>query len=101
MLFYAPAKAAAWRILKQAAGKAGNFMKGNYSCGLVLEGGGNRSIYTSGVLDAFIEAGIEFPYIIGVSAGSCNAVSYMGKNLRRQHDIIINYCMYSWVLSLI
>ena len=25
-----------------------------YSCGLVLEGGGNRAIYTSGVLDAFI-----------------------------------------------
>lgn len=54
-------------------------MKGNYSCGLVLEGGGNRAIYTSGVLDAFIEAGIEFPYVIGVSAGSCNAVSFLGK----------------------
>ena len=25
-----------------------------YSCGLVLEGGGNRAIYTSGVLDAFM-----------------------------------------------
>ena len=77
---------------RNAAGKAGNNMKGNYSCGLVLEGGGNRAIYTSGVLDAFIEAGIEFPYVIGVSAGSCNAVSFLGKNLRRQHDIVINYC---------
>lgn len=63
-----------------------------YNAGLVLEGGGNRGIYTSGVLDAFIESGIEFPYIIGVSAGSCNAASYMGKNFRRQHDITINYC---------
>ena len=26
-----------------------------YNVGLVLEGGGNRAIYTSGVLDAFIE----------------------------------------------
>ena len=39
-----------------------------YSCGLVLEGGGNRAIYTSGVLDAFMDQGITFPYVIGVSA---------------------------------
>lgn len=64
----------------------------NYSSGLVLEGGGNRAIFTSGVLDAFIENSIEFPYVIGVSAGSCNAASFIGKNFRRQHDITINYC---------
>ena len=67
-------------------------MNGNYNCGLVLEGGGSRAIYTSGVLDAFMENDIDFPYIIGVSAGSCNAVSFMGKNYRRQHDISVNYC---------
>lgn len=60
--------------------------------GLVLEGGGTRAIYTSGVLDAFMEEGIEFPYVIGVSAGSCNGVSFIGKCHRRQHDITINYC---------
>lgn len=63
-----------------------------YDFGLVLEGGGTRAIYTSGVLDAFMEKGIEFPYIIGVSAGSCNAVSYIGKCYKRQHDITIQYC---------
>lgn len=62
-----------------------------FNCGLVLEGGGTRGIYTSGVLDAFIENGIEFPYVIGVSAGSCNGVSYLGKCLHRQHDIMIDY----------
>lgn len=62
-----------------------------FETGLVLEGGGTRAIYTSGVLDAFIEEGIEFPYVIGVSAGSCNGVSYIGKCKRRQHDININY----------
>lgn len=67
-------------------------MKGNYPSGLVLEGGGSRGIFTSGVLDAFIENKIEFPYVIGVSAGSCNAASFIGKNYRRQHDITINYC---------
>lgn len=63
-----------------------------YKSGLVLEGGGTRAIYTSGVLDAFIEGGIEFPYVIGVSAGSCNGVSFIGKCYRRQHDITIDYC---------
>ena len=62
-----------------------------YSSGLVLEGGGSRGIYTSGVLDAFLEKGIEFPYVIGVSMGSCNAASFIGKCKRRQHDITINY----------
>lgn len=62
-----------------------------YRCGLVLEGGGSRGIYTSGILDAFIEKGVEFPYVIGVSMGACNAVSFLGKNTRRQHDIIIDY----------
>ena len=62
-----------------------------YSCGLVLEGGGNRSVYTSGVLDAFMENNITFPYVIGVSAGSCNGASFLGKMLHRQHDIMLDY----------
>ncbi len=62
-----------------------------FNSGLVLEGGGSRAIFTSGVLDAFIEEGIEFPYVIGVSAGSCNGASFLGKSLHRQHDITINY----------
>ncbi len=45
--------------------------------GLVLEGGGMRGVFTSGVLDNFMDRGIRFPYIIGVSAGACNALSYM------------------------
>ena len=60
-----------------------------YNCGLVLEGGGSRGIYTGGVLDAFIEKGIEFPYVIGVSMGSCCGASFLGKNIKRQHDVIL------------
>lgn len=59
--------------------------------GLVLEGGGIRALYSSGVLDAFIENNIEFPYVIGVSAGSCNGVSFLGKNLHRMRDLTIGY----------
>ena len=62
-----------------------------YKSGLVLEGGGIRAIYSSGVIDAFMENGIEFPYVIGVSAGSCNGVSFIGKNIHRMRDITINY----------
>ena len=45
--------------------------------GLILEGGGMRGVFTSGVLDNFMDRGIRFPYTIGVSAGACNALSYM------------------------
>lgn len=62
-----------------------------YSAGLVLEGGGLRCAYESGVLDAFMENGITFPYVIGVSAGSCNGVSFIAKNLYRMRDIMVDY----------
>ena len=45
--------------------------------GLVLEGGGMRGVFTCGVLDYFMDSGIEFPYIVAVSAGACNGLSYM------------------------
>ena len=45
--------------------------------GLVLEGGGMRGVFTCGVLDYFMDHGIEFPYIVAVSAGACNGLFYM------------------------
>lgn len=44
--------------------------------GLILEGGGMRGVFTSGVLDCFMDHNIWFPFVIGVSAGACNALSY-------------------------
>ena len=41
---------------------------------LVLEGGGMRGIYTTGVLDAFLDRGLYFDAIIGVSAGASHAL---------------------------
>ena len=49
----------------------------NSHSGLVLEGGGMRGVFTCGVLDSFMDRGIEFPYAIGVSAGACNGLSYV------------------------
>ena len=36
-----------------------------------------RCVFTSGILDNFMDRGIRFPYTIGVSAGACNGLSYM------------------------
>lgn len=59
--------------------------------GLVLEGGGMRGLFTAGVLDFFIDNNLFFPYIIGVSAGACNAVSYISRQKGRNKNININY----------
>ncbi len=51
--------------------------------GLILEGGGMRGVFTSGVLDCFMDKGIRFPYSIGVSAGACNGLSYISRQRGR------------------
>lgn len=54
--------------------------------GLVLEGGGLRCLFTAGVTDVMMEAGITFDGLIGVSAGAtfgCNYKSRQpGRSLR-------------------
>lgn len=51
--------------------------------GLVLEGGGMRGVFTCGVLDYFLDKNISFPYVIGVSAGACNGLSYISRQRGR------------------
>lgn len=45
--------------------------------GLVLEGGGMRGVFTCGALDYLMDNDIYFKYVVGVSAGACNGLSYM------------------------
>lgn len=59
--------------------------------GLVLEGGGMRGVYTCGVLEYFMERNLYFNYVIGVSAGACNAVSYISKQKGRNKKVNIDY----------
>lgn len=47
--------------------------------GLVLEGGANRGVFTAGALDYLMEQEVYFPYVVGTSAGACNAVSYVSR----------------------
>jgi len=56
---------------------------------LILEGGALRSIYTTGVLDVFMENNIEFSCVIGVSAGALNAANYIAKHIGRSARINI------------
>ena len=56
---------------------------------LVLEGGATRGIFTSGALDYLIERDLYFSDVIGVSAGSCNAVDYVSRQPGRTRDCMI------------
>lgn len=60
-----------------------------YQAGLVLEGGSTRGIFTAGVLDFLMEKNVEFAYVIGVSAGSCNAVDYVSKQFDRTRQCLM------------
>lgn len=68
--------------------------------GLVLEGGGMRGLYTSGVLDYFLDQKIFVDYVIGVSAGACNGVSYLSKQKGRNYRVNTNYVSDKRYLSL-
>ena len=63
--------------------------------GLVLEGGGMRGVFTCGVLDYLMDNKISFPYIVGVSAGACNGLSYMshqrGRGKYSNIDLLAKY----------
>lgn len=55
--------------------------------GLILEGGAMRGLFSAGVIDVFMENGVEFDGLVGVSAGAC-----FGCNLKsRQPGRVIRY----------
>lgn len=68
--------------------------------GLVLEGGGMRGVFTSGVLDAFMKHGVYFRYVFAVSAGACNGMSYISRQPRRARlsniDFLTQYGYIGW-----
>ena len=60
--------------------------------GLVLEGGGMRGIYTAGVLDVFLDEGLEFDGVIGVSAGAVHGCSFLSGQRWRSIRYYKKYC---------
>ncbi|SHI55456.1 patatin-like phospholipase family protein [Parasporobacterium paucivorans] len=55
--------------------------------GLVLEGGANRFIFSSGVLDAMMEEDVQTDYLVGVSAGIGYGVNYASRQVGRTLEI--------------
>lgn len=58
---------------------------------LVLEGGTFRPLFSCGVMDALLDSGVHFPYLVGVSAGISDATSYVAKQKGRDIEIIKKY----------
>lgn len=50
-----------------------------------------RGVFTSGVLDAFMKYDLYFPYVVAVSAGACNGMSYISRQPRRARISNIDY----------
>ena len=60
---------------------------------LVLEGGGFRGVFTSGVLDVFMERGLcGFASVWGVSAGALVGASFVSRQVGRSIRINLAYC---------
>ena len=59
--------------------------------GLVLEGGGMRGLYTVGVLDALMEQRFRPDYVIGVSAGAGNGISFVSNQKGRAYRVSVEY----------
>lgn len=72
--------------------------------GLVLEGGAMRGLFTAGIIDVMMEAGIEPDGIIGVSAGAafgCNYKSHQPGRAIRYNTRFAKDARYSGIWSLL
>ncbi|WP_264184026.1 patatin-like phospholipase family protein [Bacillus shivajii] len=59
-----------------------------------------RGVYTGGILEYFLENNLHFPYIVGVSAGACNASSYISKQKGRNKAVTVGYAGHPDYLSI-
>lgn len=57
----------------------------------MLEGGSYRGIYTSGVLDVFMENDLYPDCVVGISAGALNGLGYVAKQPGRCRDVVLSY----------
>lgn len=59
---------------------------------LLMEGGAMRGIFTTGVLDAFMEKGLYFQKLAAISAGSLQGLCYASHQKGRNRRINTTYC---------
>ena len=74
--------------------------------GLIMEGGAMRGLFTAGVIDVWMNEGIEFDGAIGVSAGATFGCNYKSKQIGRVLRYNMAYCrdpryasIASWLLT--
>ena len=59
---------------------------------LVVEGGGMRGIFSTGVLDGLLDRRYRpFDFCLGVSAGSTNLAAWLARQRGRNHKVITDY----------
>lgn len=60
--------------------------------GLILEGGAMRGLFTAGVMDVMMEAGITYDGVIGVSAGAAFGCNYKSGQIGRVIRYNTRFC---------
>ncbi len=78
--------------IRSLAGVEGLFVWKNVRKGLVMEGGSMRGMFTCGVLDVFMENGINFDGAIGVSAGAVFGCNFKSGQIGRAIRYNKKYC---------
>lgn len=68
--------------------------------GVIDTGGGLRGVYAAGVFDTWIDQGVTFDAVIGVSAGSANAVSFLAGQRGRNYTFYTEYSQRPQYMSL-
>lgn len=57
--------------------------------GIILEGGAMRGIFTAGVMDLFLDKGVEIPNVLAISAGAYAGMNYISGQRGRIIESVI------------
>lgn len=81
-----------------------NAKQDNTKHGLVMEGGSMRGMFTCGVIDLFMQEGIDFDGAVGTSAGATFGCNFKSRQMGRAFRYTKRFCRdyrYGSVLSLL
>lgn len=59
--------------------------------GMVFEGGANRTVFSCGVMDVFLDENLLPDYFVGVSAGIAYGISYLSGQKGRNLEVVEKY----------
>lgn len=62
-----------------------------FDAALILEGGGLRGVYSTGVLRFLMDQGLWIPHVYGVSMGACNAANYISRQIERNEIVNVEF----------